>query len=269
MGNKIRLAYRKQALLHHPDKNPDRVEEATERFKHIGEAYSVLRDPQQRAAYDTSYSRVSNSGNSVRPKPSDDDFNDNNARNLFREVFGDDFVNKLAMAAAAGIERSANRLSKTRVVRGAVGAHLCERTNVALAGAELAARQEETLRSAYDVCVEETRSHEHFVAELELARKNRTVGFFRAFRWWETEDELNDRALDRETAAATRKLNAKLRSAESDWRRAKVRLTEAEAKVCKALNEAEVAESQGASLEQSVNAGAFLLGRLAERLQQR
>lgn len=49
--NAIKKAYRKQAIVHHPDKNPD-DEHAAERFKDIGEAYETLSDPGKRARYD-------------------------------------------------------------------------------------------------------------------------------------------------------------------------------------------------------------------------
>lgn len=47
----IKTAYRKMAVQHHPDKNPDN-QEAEEKFKEAAEAYSVLSDQQKRAAYD-------------------------------------------------------------------------------------------------------------------------------------------------------------------------------------------------------------------------
>jgi len=49
----IKTAYKRQALIWHPDKNSDRLDEATERFKSISEAYKVLSDPRERAWYDT------------------------------------------------------------------------------------------------------------------------------------------------------------------------------------------------------------------------
>lgn len=48
----LKLSYRKLALLWHPDKNPDNLQEATEQFKLIQQAYDVLSDPQERAWYD-------------------------------------------------------------------------------------------------------------------------------------------------------------------------------------------------------------------------
>jgi molecular chaperone DnaJ len=47
----LKSAYRKLALQFHPDRNPD-DHTAEEKFKEAAEAWSVLSDPQKRAAYD-------------------------------------------------------------------------------------------------------------------------------------------------------------------------------------------------------------------------
>jgi DnaJ-class molecular chaperone len=46
----IKSAYRRLAMLYHPDKN--KLPEAEEMFKKIAEAYSVLSDPSKRKQYD-------------------------------------------------------------------------------------------------------------------------------------------------------------------------------------------------------------------------
>ena len=54
--DEIKRAYRKQAVLHHPDKHANNTEakqHAEEQlFKEVGEAYSVLSDPKKRVRYD-------------------------------------------------------------------------------------------------------------------------------------------------------------------------------------------------------------------------
>ena len=61
----IKRAYRRLARKYHPDvsKEPN----AEERFKEVGEAYEVLRDPEKRAAYDALGTRQP--GEEFRPPP--------------------------------------------------------------------------------------------------------------------------------------------------------------------------------------------------------
>jgi molecular chaperone DnaJ len=51
-ADQIKSAYRKAALKHHPDRNPENKSEASEMFRRATEAYSVLSDPQKRSIYD-------------------------------------------------------------------------------------------------------------------------------------------------------------------------------------------------------------------------
>ncbi len=49
--SEIKKAYRKLAMKHHPDRNPD-DKAAEEKFKDVQNAYAILSDKQKRAAYD-------------------------------------------------------------------------------------------------------------------------------------------------------------------------------------------------------------------------
>jgi len=48
----LKRAYRRLALQFHPDKNPNSIEESTEKFRAVQQAYEILSDPKERAFYD-------------------------------------------------------------------------------------------------------------------------------------------------------------------------------------------------------------------------
>lgn len=90
----IKKAYRKLARKYHPDVSKEAGAEG--KFKDIGEAYDVLKDPQKRAAYDQLGSHLP--GQDFRPPPdwqrqhaqygAADDFGGVDLGDLFSELFG-------------------------------------------------------------------------------------------------------------------------------------------------------------------------------------
>lgn len=50
--DEIKKAYKKSALKYHPDRNPDNIDECTEKFKQVNKAFHILSDPAKRQKYD-------------------------------------------------------------------------------------------------------------------------------------------------------------------------------------------------------------------------
>ncbi|MFB0950852.1 MAG: DnaJ domain-containing protein, partial [Halioglobus sp.] len=80
----ITKAYRRDAMKHHPDRNPDDPA-AEEKFKEASEAYEILMDAQKRAAYDQyGHAGVDSGGGGGG-------FGGGNFSDVFGDVFGDIF----------------------------------------------------------------------------------------------------------------------------------------------------------------------------------
>ncbi|NVJ99771.1 MAG: molecular chaperone DnaJ [Alphaproteobacteria bacterium] len=83
----LKSAFRKAAMQYHPDRNPGDAE-AEKKFKEIGEAYEVLKDPEKRAAYDRYGHAAFEGGMGGGPRGGHGgagfDFSD-----VFEEFFGD------------------------------------------------------------------------------------------------------------------------------------------------------------------------------------
>ena len=86
----LKSAYRKLAMVHHPDRNGG-SEESLAQFKEISEAYTVLSDDQKRAAYDRYGHAGVNGGAGGDPfgRGGGQGFHDIN--DIFSQVFGDAF----------------------------------------------------------------------------------------------------------------------------------------------------------------------------------
>ena len=83
----VRDAYRKLALLHHPDRNRNDAE-AAERMKAINESYAVLSDPQKRKEYDVLKKTYGSAAyGQFRQTHSDQDiFRGSDIRQIFEEL---------------------------------------------------------------------------------------------------------------------------------------------------------------------------------------
>jgi molecular chaperone DnaJ len=97
----IKKAYRKQALKHHPDRNPD-DKSSEQKFKDATEAYAVLSDKQKRAQYDQ-FGHVEGMG---EPGSGGFDFGQFGG---FGDIFGDIFSDFFGGAGRGGARRGPQR----------------------------------------------------------------------------------------------------------------------------------------------------------------
>jgi len=82
----LKSAYRKLAMQHHPDRNPDNPE-AEDQFKLASEAYQVLSDPEKRAIYDRYGHAGLSGGGGFDPSG----FSGPDIGDIFGDIFGEMF----------------------------------------------------------------------------------------------------------------------------------------------------------------------------------
>ena len=87
--SEIKKSYRKLALKWHPDKNPNDVELATQKFNEISEAFEVLSDTQKRNQYDLFGNINSSSG----PKQNPQDIYNNFFNDINQDTFFENILN--------------------------------------------------------------------------------------------------------------------------------------------------------------------------------
>lgn len=97
----IKKAYRRLAMKHHPDRNPDDAA-SIDRFKEAKEAYEVLTDPERRAAYD----RFGHAGVDATAAGAGAGGFGGAGAGSFADIFGDMFGDIFGGAARGGRGRS-------------------------------------------------------------------------------------------------------------------------------------------------------------------
>jgi molecular chaperone DnaJ len=109
--DEIKKAYRKQALKHHPDKNPGN-KESEEKFKEAAEAYEVLSNDDKRARYDQfGHAGLGNNmgGGFGGGMTMEDIFSS------FGDIFGDAFGGAFGSRRGGGRSRHVNKGTNLRV----------------------------------------------------------------------------------------------------------------------------------------------------------
>ncbi len=85
-AKEMKAAYRKLAMKYHPDRNPDNAE-AEHKFKELNEAYGVLKDDQQKAAYDN-YGHAAFENGGPGAAGAGGGFGGGGFADIFEEMFG-------------------------------------------------------------------------------------------------------------------------------------------------------------------------------------
>ncbi len=99
-GDEIKKAFRKLAMDHHPDRNPD-SKDAEHKFKELNEAYDVLKDEQRRSAYDRfGHAAFENGGGRAGGGAGDFGFGAGFA-DIFEDMFGEFMGGRRGQTAGA------------------------------------------------------------------------------------------------------------------------------------------------------------------------
>ncbi|KAJ2078991.1 hypothetical protein H4R24_004085 [Coemansia sp. RSA 988] len=105
--SELKKAYRKQALVWHPDKNHGNSEEATQIFAEIKEAYETLSDPHERAWYDDHREQILRGDDYVAAASSGDGYTQNNPSTSVSFTSTAEVMQYFSVASFSGFDDSA------------------------------------------------------------------------------------------------------------------------------------------------------------------
>lgn len=277
----IRRAYKDLAFRHHPDKNLDKPEEASLQFKLVAEAYSVLKDPQKKAAYD--------SGERLASPRADFDFTAmtlEKAKAMFLDVFGEQFADNMvkcvtpiaqvaeqaffagvlpAFKATGGhLKQVAEAAGNTTMAKGSVGYMLKLGTKECAAAVANAELQLELCRHEIQKEIQKLTDHRQAIRFMLNKREEE-----RARRgWWQQvvdiatreREEMEGRE-DEAAARITKRLQKNVREAKAVQEHYFRELLSAKEAQAQAYDEERLVK-QGVSLANLVNASSYLLSGL-------
>eukprot|EP00928_Gymnodinium_smaydae_P092068 TRINITY_DN75851_c0_g1_i1.p1 TRINITY_DN75851_c0_g1~~TRINITY_DN75851_c0_g1_i1.p1 ORF type:complete len:474 (-),score=90.83 TRINITY_DN75851_c0_g1_i1:210-1631(-) len=110
----LKRAYKKKAMVWHPDKHPTNKEKATAKFQEIAHAYETLSDPEKRRLYDLGGEEALKGGGASSPDASNERRGPNGAQTSFQhhgegngpevdpKIFAEAFQKMFAQQAASG-----------------------------------------------------------------------------------------------------------------------------------------------------------------------
>merc|ERR1712048_695022 len=176
-------------------------------------------------------------------------------------------VKAAASATVSSLTLAAEKCGQTRIVRGAVAAHLSSLTDDAVAQAADLAREEVICRNACEDSIKALQAHERKVSLMLKARRERRVGWWKAVKEWATcEQQEADNRADRQATLIAHQLQKRVHHCEMNLRRSQHALASAEAAASRAQLQEEDVVRNGASLGEAAMAGMHYLTHFVERI---
>lgn len=170
-------------------------------------------------------------------------------------------------ATASGLNKAAESVGQSQVVRSAVAKHLgslTDQANVRVAEKE---RSEALSRQALDLQRRRLDQHAKEIEEIKSRRASREMSWWEAtWEWMNGDQAAADRNEDRQVSAETKRLQSQLFLTKTAWERAQKELKEAREAAEVAEKKELSAMSSGVSLQEAADAGAYMFTSFLDRV---